>query len=57
MEARRLLELLETDSLLYDGFHEQLELRVRGKLPQKMLQKPNGAVAIYARREPIVAYA
>ena len=59
-EARRLLELLEADSLLYDGFHDRLELRVRGTLPQdrhKMLQKLDDAVAVYDRLEPIVAYA
>ena len=59
MEARRLLELLETDSLFYDGFHDQLAFRVRGTLPQdreKMLQKLDDAIAAYSEREPIVAY-
>jgi radical SAM superfamily enzyme YgiQ (UPF0313 family) len=59
-EAHRLLELLETNFLLYDGFHDQLGLRVWGKLPQdrlKMLQKLNNAIEIYTQREPIVAYA
>ena len=41
-EDRRLIELLETPGLVYDGFHDFLELRVRGTLPQdkeKMLAK------------------
>ncbi|MDR1581562.1 MAG: radical SAM protein [Synergistaceae bacterium] len=58
MEAHRLLELLKTNFLLYDGFHDQLGLRVWGILPQeraKMLRKLNDAIAIYTQREPIVA--
>jgi radical SAM superfamily enzyme YgiQ (UPF0313 family) len=57
MEAHRLLELLDTNSL-YDGFHDHLGLRVWGKLPrnrQKMLQKLDDAITVYTRREPIVA--
>lgn len=59
-EARRLLELLESDDLFYDGFHDRLEFRVRGTLPQDremMLQKLDSAIAIHAEREPILAYA
>jgi hypothetical protein len=58
IEAHRLLELLEINFLLYDGFHDQLELRVWGKLPQdrsKMLQKLNNAIALHTQREPITA--
>jgi histone acetyltransferase (RNA polymerase elongator complex component) len=58
-EAHRLLELLETNAQ-YDGFHDQLGLRVWGTLPQdrqKMLQKLDNAIAVYAQREPMVAYA
>jgi radical SAM superfamily enzyme YgiQ (UPF0313 family) len=58
IEAHRLLELLETDFLLYDGFHDQLELRVWGELPQdrpKMLQKLKDAIAKYTQRELIAA--
>ena len=39
---RRLIELLEVPGLVYDGFHDFLELRVKGTLPQdkeKMLAK------------------
>ena len=41
-EDRRLIELLEVPGLVYDGFHDFLELRVKGTLPQdkeKMLAK------------------
>lgn len=42
MEERRLLEMIETDALTYDGFHDFIEFRVRGELPkdkEKMLRK------------------
>jgi radical SAM superfamily enzyme YgiQ (UPF0313 family) len=58
MEARRLLELLDTNSL-YDGFHDHLGFRVWGKLPQdrqKMLTKLDSAISGYTQREPIVAF-
>lgn len=41
-EDRRLIELLEVPGLVYDGFHDFLELRVKGTLPrdkEKMLAK------------------
>ena len=60
MEAHRLLELLEVDSLYFDGFHDCLEFRVRGRLPQdreKMLRKLEDAIAFHREREPAVAYA
>lgn len=40
-EERRLLALLAVDGLEYDGFHDEVEFRVRGKLPkdrEKMIQ-------------------
>jgi coproporphyrinogen III oxidase-like Fe-S oxidoreductase len=58
-ESYRLLELRDTNFLLYDGFHDQLGLRVWGKLPQdrlKMLQKLNNAIAISTQREPTIAH-
>lgn len=58
-EAYRLLELLETKGLVYDGFHDQIELRIRGTLPgdrQKMLEKLQHAIALYRQKEPVVAY-
>lgn len=44
MEERKLLELLEPwgDHVLYDGFHDMIEFRVKGNLPEdkdKMLNK------------------
>jgi hypothetical protein len=54
------LELLEAEPLFYDGFHDCLELRVRGSLPQdreKMLEKLDDAIAFCREREPVVAYA
>lgn len=44
MEERKLLELLEPwgKHVLYDGFHDMIEFRVKGKLPEdknKMLKK------------------
>lgn len=41
-EERRLLSLLETEELVYDGFHDYIEFRVKGRLPkdrEKMLRK------------------
>lgn len=59
LEAHRLLELLEINPLVYDGFHDQIEFRVRGTLPgdrQKMLEKLDHAFNLYSQREPVVAY-
>lgn len=58
-EERMLLELLGTDILLYDGFHDMLEFRVKGTLPddrEKMLQKLDDAIAYHSVREAIVAF-
>lgn len=47
-EERRLLELLQTDGLIYDGFHDYIEFRVKGVLPkdrEKMLGKLDQAIA------------
>ena len=58
-EARKLLQLLKIDTL-YDGFHDQLGLRVWGKLPedrQKMLEKLNKAIAVHERQDPRIACA
>lgn len=59
MEAHRLLELLDTDYMIYDGFHDQLDLRVWGTLPQdrpQMLRKLEEAIEYYRCQEPIIAY-
>lgn len=57
-EDRRLLELLDTEPLLYDGFHDKLELRVWGRLPEdreKMLQKLDRAIEKYNQMDPVFA--
>lgn len=57
-EERLLLELLATGPVVYDGFHDCIEFRVRGTLPedkQKMLKKLDSAIAMYEEHEPIYA--
>lgn len=57
-EEYQLLKLLETDGLLYDGFHDCITVRVRGTLPHdrdKMLRKLEDAIAEYEKKEPIFA--
>ena len=57
-EEHRLLTLLETEGLSYDGFHDYITFRVRGILPrdrEKMLQKLEGAIAEYEKKEPLFA--
>ncbi len=62
-EERVLLELLEggkdEEELLYDGFHDFLEVRVRGSLPdgrQKMLEKLDTVIREYEGKPPVYAY-
>lgn len=57
-EEYQLLKLLETDGLLYDGFHDCITVRVRGTLPHdrdKMLRKLEDAIVEYEKKEPIFA--
>lgn len=57
-EEYQLLNLLQTDKLSYDGFHDCIAFRVRGILPHdrdKMLRKLEGAIAEYEKKAPIVA--
>lgn len=57
-EEKRLIELLDTE-LLYDGFHDFLELRVRGALPkdkEKMIKKLEEAIDAYQDHPPLYAY-
>lgn len=57
-EEHRLLELLETEQLSYDGFHDCILLRVRGTLPcdrEKMLRKLETAIGEYEKKEPVYA--
>lgn len=59
-EERRLLELLAVDGLSYDGFHDFVEVRVRGSLPQdrkKLLVKVDEAIALWSEKEPVYAWA
>lgn len=59
-EAYQLIELMEPETLIYDGFHDYLGLRVWGELPrdrQKLLARLSRAIEDYSRREPLVAMA
>lgn len=58
-EERRLLELLETEDLDYDGFHDRIAFRVRGKLPrdrEKLLSSLEREIGIYRGRAPVYAF-
>lgn len=58
-EEKRLLELLETDALLYDGFHDCIAFRVKGVLPKdrdQMLGKLGAAIAEWEKKERLVAF-
>ena len=58
-EERLLLELLKTDGpLAYDAFHDRIEFRVRGTLPddrKNMLNKLDLAIEGYRDHEPVIA--
>lgn len=57
-EEKRLLELLETE-LLYDGFHDYIEVRTRGKIPkdrEKMIEKLEKVIEQYENDPPLYAY-
>ena len=46
-EERRFMELIEVEGMVYDAFHDVLELRFRGTFPQdreKMLSQVNRAI-------------
>lgn len=58
-EERLLLELLEADDLIYDGFHDYIEFRVKGVLPGdrgRMLAKLDQAIDRMEKRERLVAF-
>ena len=58
MEERRLLELMHTGPVVYDGFHDHITFRVRGTLPEdkeKMLRKLDAAIEDLKKQEPITA--
>ena len=58
-EEHRLLTLLADGPIVYDGFHDYVEFRVRGTLPgdrPKMLQKLESAIEQYQNRPPLYAF-
>lgn len=58
-EERCLLEHLKVNGILYDGFHDFIEVRVKGTLPkdrERMLAKLDQAIAEYEQRKPVYAY-
>ena len=64
-EERRLLELLGTpdvqegEPVIYDGFHDYIQFRVRGRLPvdrTQMLDKLKEAIRQYEHRSPVFSY-
>ncbi len=58
-EERILLEKLNVENLVYDGFHDLIETRVRGTLPydrEKMLGKLDTAIALQATLPPVYAF-
>lgn len=57
-EERTLLSMLDTE-LSYDGFHDFIEVRVRGKLPadrEKMLGKLDSVIEKYEKLESVYSY-
>lgn len=57
-EEKLLLELLYSDCLEYDGFHDFIEFRVRGTLPkdkEKMIQKVDNAIERQKKLPPVIA--
>ena len=61
-EEERLIELLGTDTnypIMYEGFHDFLQFRVRGRLPQdreKMLKTVRAEIAAYGQAESLYAF-
>lgn len=59
LEERRLLELLDAGELEYDGFHDFIKYRVRGRLPKdkgKMLASLETCIEKYKSEEQVFAY-
>lgn len=57
-EERLLISLLKED-ILYDGFHDYIEVRTKGHLPgdkAKMLEKLDKVIADYEKKTPVYAY-
>ncbi len=58
-EERLLLERLRVKDLDYDGFHDMIEVRIRGRLPrdrEKMLNKLDAAIDRQAKSSPVFAF-
>jgi len=58
-EERVLLEHLTVDGLVYDGFHDMIEVRIRGSIPrdrEKMLAKLDKAIGDRAHLPPVYAF-
>ncbi len=58
-EARQLIDLLQVDDVDFDGFHDHIFFRVRGRLPQdqeKMLAALDAEIARRQSQPPVFAY-
>ncbi len=56
MEERRLLQLLDVQDVMYDGFHDFIKVRIRGTLPrdkENMLRKLDEAIEEYKGKPPV----
>lgn len=56
------MQLMEWEGqrVAYDGFHDCITFRVRGRLPgekEKMLGKLDGAIKVWKEKEPVFAWA
>ncbi len=57
-EERTLLKLLKAE-VFYDGLHDFIEVRVRGKMPEdkdKLVEKLDKVIGEYEDKEPLYAY-
>jgi len=56
-EERRFMERIEVEGMVYDAFHDVLELRFRGTFPkdrEKMLARVEEAITVWDREAPIL---
>lgn len=57
-EEKRLLELLSVENLEYDGFHDFIEYRVRGRLPENrksMIDSLEKCIEKYLTKDEVIA--
>ena len=55
-EERRMIELMDLPGCDYDGLHDLIEFRVRGRLPDKkaqMLAKLDAGIEEWSKKEPV----